>query len=198
MTNFSIRPLSGHKEPTAIESIAPQFRLGLGILCFVFALIGFVYCVTPADANGLVFTDKLPDAKLTLRLPEKKPEGLQKVLAEACQTHAPGDEKCVCVNNAIYRHDSGWATAGVGKKTRNPGNMRVPSTWKPSVPFEVYHSPGNGVFSKFKTLEDGIVANVELYARLYQDLSAPALVSRWADGGGDRHYRSAVSSCYAS
>lgn len=108
-----------------------------------------------------------------------------------------GDEKCICIVNGIFKHDSGWATAGVGKKALNPGNMRIPKTWEPSVPFTVYHSKGNGQFAQFKTLEDGVIANVELYQRFYaQYESANALVNVWADGGGNASYRSAVANCF--
>ena len=48
----------------------------------------------------------------------------------------------------------------------------------------------------FHTVEDGITACTELYARFYKDLSASALVSRWTDGGGNAAYRAQVASCY--
>lgn len=108
-----------------------------------------------------------------------------------------GDAKCVCVENAIFTHDSGWATAGVGKKTNNPGNMRPPRLWQPSVPLTIYKAPGNGVFARFATLEEGVQANVELYTRHYAKYTtADALVSAWAGGGGNAQYRGAVRSCF--
>lgn len=106
------------------------------------------------------------------------------------------DTKCVCINHAIFKHDSSWATAGVGKRANNPCNMRVPATWKPSVTMSRIDSV-NGEFAKFDSLEDGVTACVELYQRLYKDLPAEKLVSRWTDGGGNGSYLSAVKSCYA-
>ncbi|HEV7278867.1 MAG TPA: hypothetical protein VGN57_01535 [Pirellulaceae bacterium] len=117
----------------------------------------------------------------------------QTVLAKACK----GDAKCICINNAIFKHDSSWATKGVGKKALNPGNMRPPKTWKPSVPFTVYVKAKDDYFAKFETLEHGIIANVELYQRFYAHLpNADALVSKWAGGGGNANYRAAVRSCF--
>lgn len=108
-----------------------------------------------------------------------------------------GDERCICITNGIFKHDSGWATAGVGKKALNPGNMRIPRTWTPSVEMSSYNSGQNGIFAKFNSLEDGIRANVELYQRFYaQYENADALVSVWADGGGDASYRAAVANCF--
>lgn len=117
----------------------------------------------------------------------------QTILRTACHN----DEKCICINNAIYKHDSSWATAGIGKKVNNPGNMRPPRTWKPSVPFTIYNAKGNGQFAHFQTLEDGIIANVELYQRNYAKYeTANALVSVWAGGGGNSEYRRAVANCF--
>lgn len=113
------------------------------------------------------------------------------MLAAACDH----DAKCVCINDAIFKHDSSWATAGVGKRAFNPCNMRVPSSWKPSVKMSRI-STVNGTFAKFATLDDGIKACVELYQRLYKHLPSHTLVSRWTNGGGNRAYRSAVTSCY--
>lgn len=100
--------------------------------------------------------------------------------------------------NEVFKHDSSWMTAGIGRKTNNPGNMRPPRTWKPSVPFKIYHARGNGQFAHFETPEHGIIANVELYARLYSGLSYDALVARWTDGGGHGSYRSSVRACFYS
>jgi hypothetical protein len=115
------------------------------------------------------------------------------MLTKSCK----GDERCICINNAIFKHDSGWATAGVGRKANNPGNMRPPKLWTPSVPFTIYHAKGNGQFAKFETLEDGVQANVELYFRHYAKYeNADALVNVWADGGGNSSYRGAVRKCF--
>jgi hypothetical protein len=115
----------------------------------------------------------------------------QVLLASACGN----DQKCACINNAIFIHDSSWATKGVGARFNNPGNMRPPSSWSPSVSFTVGQT-ANGPFAKFATLEDGIIANVELYKRFYADLPPQKLVTRWAGGGGNSSYRSAVASCF--
>lgn len=122
------------------------------------------------------------------------------MLSKACK----GDERCICINNAVFKHDSGWATANnpngtpsVGKRALNPGNMRPPKKWTPSVSFTVMHVPGNGQFAKFETLEDGVQANVELYFRHYAHYTnANDFVSVWADGGGKGSYRAAVQSCF--
>lgn len=113
------------------------------------------------------------------------------MLDKACD----GDKKCICINNAIFKHDSSWSTAGVGKRALNPCNMRVPGTWRPSVKIGSLNSV-NGKFAKFNSLEDGVTACVELYKRLYSDLPADKLVSRWTDSGGNANYRKAVASCY--
>lgn len=132
----------------------------------------------------------------TIKLPKSsssEPEtDNQKILREACDN----DAKCVCISNAIYKMDSSWCTAGVGKKTNNCGNMRPPRTWTPSVPYTIYNSPGNGQFLHFKTLEDGIKANVELYQRFYAKYDSPsALVQVWSDGNGTE-YKRAVGKCF--
>ena len=117
------------------------------------------------------------------------------MLDKACA----GDKKCICINNAIFKHDSSWSTAGVGKRALNPCNMRPPKTWKPSVTFKPMAVNQGGditYFAKFNSLQDGVTACVELYKRLYSDLPADKLVSRWTDGGGNKEYRSAVRNCY--
>ena len=125
-------------------------------------------------------------------IPEKKLPPLD----AACASIAPDDPKCACVNNEIFKHDSSWATAGIGKKANNPCNMRVPSTWKPSVPMMVYTTANNGHFAKFETLEDGITACVELYARNYKHRSAYDLVSIWTNRGAEESYYYNVAQCY--
>lgn len=125
------------------------------------------------------------------------------LLATAC---GATDTKCICINHAIFKHDSGWATANnrdgspsVGKRALNPCNMRPPKTWKPSVPFTIMPTIQNGettYFAKFKTLEDGVTACVELYKRNYSTLPPDTLVSRWTAGGGKGAYQSAVNSCF--
>jgi hypothetical protein len=141
----------------------------------------------------LTFGTKLPEKEIALDTKTEKKKG---PLDVACDTHAPGDTKCACVMNEIFKHDSGWATAGVGKRAKNPCNMRVPSSWTPAVGKPSKEYSVNGVFAKFATLEDGISACTELYARRYKDLSASVLVSRWTDGGGNAAYRGGVKNCY--
>lgn len=129
-----------------------------------------------------------PSARQVFKAPVRKDP--KDHLAEVC-----GDARCTCINNAIFKHDSSWATAGVGKRALNPCNMRVPSSWKPSVPMRKEASI-NGTFAKFNTLEDGITACVELYERLYKHLPAEKLVARWTNGEGNVSYQAAVSACY--
>ncbi len=113
------------------------------------------------------------------------------MLASACQ----GDKKCSCINRAIFVHDSGFATAGVGKRANNPCNMRRPGTWDPKgVTGETGGAVGH--FLVFDSLQSGINACVEVYTRFYTDLTASQLVSRWTAGGGNANYRAAVSACY--
>lgn len=138
--------------------------------------------------SGPTTPEKIVNVSYT---PSKVTENARELLTGPCN----GDEKCICINNAIFKHDSSWATAGVGKRALNPCNMRVPGTWKPSVSMRSINSV-NGVFARFDSLEDGVTACVELWQRLYKDLPADKLVSRWTDGGGNTHYRSAVRSCY--
>lgn len=171
-------------------------------LVFRFLMVpGFhaLHCsvVVCAEAKGnLTFKDELPTIHLSIPWPKRVAlhgsATHQDYLAMECE----GDAKCSCINAAIFKHDSSWATAGVGRKAKNPCNMRPPSTWKPSVKMGVYKSPGNGTFAKFDTVEDGITACVELYKRNYKDMPPQKLVSLWTAGGGNKHYRSAVSSCY--
>jgi hypothetical protein len=98
--------------------------------------------------------------------------------------------------SAVFHHDSHFSTRGVGARTNNPGNMRVPSTWKPSVPFTVYHAKGNGTFSRFESLEHGIIANVELYQRFYSSFdSAAALTRTWAKTNNPA-YHAAIRKCF--
>lgn len=156
-----------------------------------------------ASGEGLTFSPtiqtppriEIAKAAVSVPAPKLKPAAptgdRQAMLSKACG----GDAKCVCINHAIFKHDSSWATAGVGKRALNPCNMRVPATWKPSVPMRSIKSV-NGVFARFDSLQDGVTACVELWQRLYKDLPADKLVSRWTDGGGNTAYRSAVRSCY--
>lgn len=145
-------------------------------------------------AEPLTFATKLPTKQIVIAKPTQAEE--KGPLDKACDTHAPGDSKCACVLNEIFKHDSSWATAGVGKRANNPCNMRIPATWTPAVGKPKKEYSVNGVFAKFATLEDGISACTELYARRYQDLLPEKLVSVWTDGGGNGAYRSSVKSCY--
>lgn len=148
------------------------------------------------EAQEPLFFGAFDVPKIQLQVPEKNLTDKQKFLRKTCEKIAPDDPECYCVMDNVFRQDSGWGTMGVGKKANNMGNMRVPSTWKPSVPMTVYHAAGNGTFAKFESVEDGIVANVELYSRFYKDLSPQLLLSRWVHGGGNANYRAAVFSCF--
>ncbi|MGE0536665.1 MAG: hypothetical protein AB7O68_16965 [Pirellulales bacterium] len=185
-----------------VRSHLEQVLRWAGKMWFGFIALGLVFAVTShtqAD-EVLTFNPEIP-AGFSIELPRPAPQIAKKVdgkgpLDIACETHAAGDAKCACVNNAIFKHDSSWGTAGVGKKTNNLCNMRPPKTWTPSVQFTVYRTAHNGEFAKFATREDGITACVELYSRFYRDMSALQLVRVWTDGGGNAAYRSQVASCY--
>ena len=112
------------------------------------------------------------------------------LLAASCQN----DAKCVCVMDAVFKHDSSWATAGVGKRALNPCNMRIPGSWTPPVTLHSIDTV-NGTFARFDSLKDGIQACVETYNRFYSGMSADRLVAYWT-GGGNANYRAAVGSCY--
>ena len=176
-----------------------KIMLPFALLCLAFQMAYPLYLilhcslVTCVEARERLTFGSLPSVRLSLpparRIAQKAPH---KALADAC-----GDDgRCVCVNDAIFKHDSSWATAGVGKRTLNPCNMRPPVTWAPSVAFEVYHAKGNGKFAKFDTLSDGITACVELYQRNYSTLPPAKLVARWTDGGGKGAYTAAVTRCF--
>ena len=109
---------------------------------------------------------------------------------------APNDKKCACVNNEIFKHDSEWMNAGIGKKTNNPCNMRIPRSWTPSVPMGAYDTNGNGWFASFDTKEDGIHACIELYSRFYKDRTSVNLVNVWTSGDANGSYYSSVRNCY--
>lgn len=95
----------------------------------------------------------------------------------------------------VFKHDSGWATAGVGARNLNPGNLRCLS---PDSPWEssCVASPGNGHFAKFSTLEDGIYANVDLWNRKYRGKSADAIARIWAGCPQSKAYWDALRGCH--
>lgn len=122
----------------------------------------------------------------------------QDTLFKSCN----GQKKCICINDAIFKHDSSWATAGVGARTLNPCNTR-PSANHPK-PFKVAYSK-NGPFAQFSTLDDGIISCVSLYQRNYSKLGPTATVKIWSGHSRDKNfpstpseraYVSAVASCY--
>ena len=119
----------------------------------------------------------------------------QKFLAEACSTMAPHDSRCYCVVNQIAINDSSWGTAGVGKKTNNPCNIRPMGDASP-IEHGVYHSPGNGYFSHFNSMEDGIVACIDLYIRKYSGKTPDELTKIFAENPESRGYWESVRSCY--
>lgn len=154
--------------------------------------------MTTLAESSLTFNPPVPDAFPPLRpaAPPPPAEGTRTkddMLRSACG----GDEKCVCINRAIFVHDSGFATAGVGKRARNPCNMRRPGSWAPDG---IVGETGGAVgkFLVFDSLESGITACVQVYQRFYTDKTADQLVSAWTAGGGNAQYRSAVRSCFNS
>lgn len=141
----------------------------------------------------MTFSAKLPEAVIALT--PKKTNITKGPLDIACDTHAPGDSKCACINNEIFKHDSAWATAGVGKRAKNPCNMRKPGTWEPKG--VVGQTKGaEGYFLVFDSLQSGITACVETYSRFYRDATPEALVARWTNGGGQGAYYNNVKKCY--
>jgi hypothetical protein len=210
MEHFVSRPLSNSVK-SRVENVLVWFALQ-NVRAFVIILFWLVLLAFARHslAATLHFGEKVTLDQVTVKVPEvqikkakvaeakneepkpKAQTGYNTILASACA----GDGKCICINSAIFKHDSSWATAGIGKKTNNVCNMRPPKLWKPSVPFTIYNAPGNGKFAKFNSIADGITACVELYQRNYKHLPPAALVSRWTDKGGNRAYRSSVASCY--
>ncbi len=116
------------------------------------------------------------------------------MLQDSCHRLAAGDPRCTCLLNAVFTHDSAWATQGVGKWANNPGNVRCLAADSP-FEHECVASPGNGYFAKFPDLQTGIDANVELYSRKFRGLSADALTWRWANTSNGAYYE-ALRSCY--
>lgn len=100
-----------------------------------------------------------------------------------------GDEKCICVNNAIFIHDSSWSTSGVGARSLGPCNMRVPSSWTPSVPLSSMWAK-HGEYAKFETLQDGVTACVELWQRFYEGKTAFATAKVWTGNANNKDYGS--------
>lgn len=95
----------------------------------------------------------------------------------------------------VFRADSGFCTAGVGKRTNNCGNIR-PGSGKygdPGRNWVAESSPGNGYFRKYQTLEDGIYDNVALYVQLYEGMAVRDMQRVWARAGnywGDTVFQS--------
>lgn len=78
----------------------------------------------------------------------------------------------------------------------NPGNVRCLGDNSP-VPSTCVAVPGNGNFSKFDSLEDGVRANVDLYVRLYAGKGWTDLTYTWAQTKA-QEYHDAVGSCFNS
>lgn len=119
---------------------------------------------------------------------------LRGYFTEACTELNPGDGKCVCVMLAIAKHDSQYATAGVGKKTNNPCNTR-PSGDNSYSKEGVYESHGNGWFATYPNLRDGAYACTDLYVRRFAGRTAKNLTDVWAQTKS-KSYHNAVASCY--
>ena len=112
-----------------------------------------------------------------------------------------GGHDVVALDEALDRLDAGDPRPSV-VLTFDDGFADVydhawPHLRERSVPFTVYVRGKGDYFAKFETLEHGIIANVELYQRFYASApTANALVSRWAGGGGNAHYRATVRGCF--
>jgi len=96
--------------------------------------------------------------------------------------------------DAVFTHDSAWATAGIGKKNNNPSNLRCITTDNP------YHgkcipSAGNGSFEWFPDLQTGIYAAVDVYNRLYRGLPADKMTYKWARTQNGAYYN-ALRKCF--
>lgn len=115
----------------------------------------------------------------------------QKMLDKACD----GDAQCICVVDKIAIMDSSWATAGIGKRTLNPCNLRPPSSWKFPVPYTAYQAKGNGYFAHFETLQDGVTACAATYNKYYRDMSPRQLVKVWAQSS-NQNYVNMVATCF--
>ena len=116
-------------------------------------------------------------------------------LSKACNDMAPYDPFCYCVLDAIFTHDSAWATVGVGKWAKNPGNLRCLGE-DSTFDHQCEKSPGNGYFAKFDDLETGIEANVDLYVRKYMGKTPEAITRIWAGSPQSKEYWDAIKSCY--
>ena len=114
---------------------------------------------------------------------------------QACERYSPGDPKCVCVVNAIATQDSAWGTAGIGKKTNNVCNVR-PLGEKSPIPHEIYHAASNGDFASFSTIQDGIDACVDLYARRFAGKMPDEITRIWAGNPESKGYWQAISACF--
>ena len=124
-------------------------------------------------------------------------EDKQAILREACAHYEPENQaKCFCINSKIFQHDSAWATVAVGKRHRNPGNMRCPkhqSDWFHNMTC-ARHEP-SGPWASYPTLEDGIWGNVALYNRLYKGTSAQFILDNWVQTA-EKPYEDALKSCF--
>ena len=95
----------------------------------------------------------------------------------------------------IFRHDSNWATAGIGARTNNPGNLRCLGSDNPWQKSCVASVNNNGHFASFATLKDGIYANVDLWNRLYRGKGADNIARIWAGCPQTKAYWDALRSC---
>lgn len=126
------------------------------------------------------------------------------MLQDSCARLATGDPRCVCIMSKVFAHDSAWGTANnpdgspsVGKRMLNWGNLRCLATDSP-FEHECVDTIVNGSFSKFKDVQTGIDANVDLYSRNYRGMPWDKLASTWARTPVDppSDYAKAIRSCY--
>ena len=117
-------------------------------------------------------------------------------IRSSCSSLAKHDPRCVCILHAIAKHDSAYASSGIGKKHNNIGNIRclkeygiVPSACAASL-------NGNGHFASFDSVDDSIIALADLYVRKYAGRSPDDITRIYAGNPQSSEYWKAVRSCY--
>ena len=120
---------------------------------------------------------------------------LHSLIVSACNEYAPTDQLCPCIVSAMAKNDSLFATAGVGARTKNPGNMRcVADIFMPNGTDCVGSLSGS--FSAFQTLEEGVRQNVALYIRKYAGKAPDEVTRVWAGSPRSEGYWKDIRSCY--
>lgn len=95
----------------------------------------------------------------------------------------------------MAKNDSAFATAGVGARTKNPGNMRCVS--------DIFMPKGtqcigsaSGKFSSFQTLEEGVRQTVALYVRKYAGKAPNDITRVWAGNPKTKGYWEDIQRCF--